>query len=155
MLLTSIFTQYGMKHKKHTYEIEVELSTGDRIQARVEANGNAEAMERLLANDYFIKFCAGASIVKSSIRRVELARVDENRFALVENGDEITAVDLDARFKVVFRRGNYNGNIIQRIGESPENATKTALDEATALRQLADWLIKYRPDLIGKTPVED
>ena len=138
-----------MKHKKHTYEIEIELSTGDRIQARVEANGNAEAMERLLTNEYFAKFRAGASITKSSIKRVQLPEPDENRFAVSEKGDEITAVDLDARFMVVFKRGNYNDNIIQRMGESPENATKTALDEATALRQLADWLIQNRPDLIG------
>lgn len=138
------------------YELHIVLMNDNEIHCRVEAMDKNDAMHRLTHNSQFRDFCEGSAIRKVDVTEIPHEEVvDENRFALTMDGDICTAVDLDGRFRVVWRKNCYADNKLYRIGEklpkkgiSASDTASEVLEDATAIRQLGEWLVRYHPELI-------
>lgn len=128
------------------YRVHITLNTGDEIHANTRAQGNAQAVESILKNPQFIEFCKGATITKVDVKQTTETPPDYNRFAISRTGDQITALDLDTKVKVIFKVGDYNNNRVERLGNADQNPDP--LTVANGLRVLADWLQETHPDLI-------
>lgn len=121
------------------------LSNGDEVHAQTRARGNAQAVDSILRNPAFLDFCKGATITKITVRGTGTEPPpDNNRFAISRRGDDVTAVDLDERLKVVFKVGDYNSNTVNYFGDGTPDPTRTA----QGLRLLADWLQATHPELL-------
>lgn len=131
------------------YEVKIALSTGNEVRARVDARNQSDAIRRLEQSPEFVQFLGDAEIISVDIKPIEIKPVDNKRFALttIDNKDGwYIAVDLDNRLKVEFKAHQYNKtNHIVKFGDG---GIADALEEATAVRELSDWLLQNFPELI-------
>lgn len=131
------------------YEVKIALSTGNEVRARVDARNQSDAIRRLEQSPEFVQFLGDAEILSVDIKPIEIKPVDNKRFALttIDNKDGwYIAVDLDNRIKVEFKAHQYNKtNHIVKFGDG---GVADALEEATAVRELSDWLLQNFPELI-------
>lgn len=131
------------------YEVKIALSTGNEVRARVDARNQSDAIRRLEQSPEFVQFLDDAEIISVDIKPIEIKPVDNKRFALttIDNKEGwYIAVDLDNRIKVEFKAHQYNKtNHIVKFGDG---GVADALEEATAVRELSDWLLQNFPELI-------
>lgn len=131
------------------YEVKIALSTGNEVRARVDARNQSDAIRRLEQSPEFVQFFGDAEIISIDIKPIEIKPVDNKRFALttIDNKEGwYIAVDLDNRLKVEFKAHQYNKtNHIIKFGDG---GIADALEEATAVRELSDWLLQNFPELI-------
>lgn len=131
------------------YEVKIALSTGNEVRARVDARNQSDAIRRLEQSPEFVQFLGDAEILLVDIKPIEIKPVDNKRFALttIDNKEGwYIAVDLDNRIKIEFKAHQYNKtNHIVKFGDG---GVADALEEATAVRELSDWLLQNFPELI-------
>lgn len=131
------------------YELIIKLSTGNEVRARVDARNQSDAIRRLEQSPEFVQFFGDMEILSVDIKPIEIKPVDNKRFTLttIDNKEGwYIAVDLDNRIKVEFKAHQYNRtNHIVKFGDG---GIANALEEATAVRELSDWLLQNFPELI-------
>ena len=131
------------------YRIEITFVSNDRVEARVDARNKKDALRRLMDSEAFMNFASQCGdILTASVEQEEREEtIDESRFVVSSvNGKEgwYVVADLENRIKVEFKRGHYND--MQKVTCFAECAD--ALKEATALREIADYLYKNFKELI-------
>ena len=131
------------------YEVEIHFVNGDKVQARVDARNKKDAVRRLMAAEAFKDFASQCGdILTTSVETEERDEtIDESRFVVTSvNGKEgwYVVADLENRIKVEFKKGHYND--MQKVTCFSEDAD--ALKEATALREISDYLFKNFKELI-------
>lgn len=131
-----------------SYQVKIKLSNNTEVQARVEARNQSDAIRRLEKSPEFVQFLGDAQILSVDIQPIELPPVDNKRFALTTIDNKqgwYIAVDLDNRIKIQFKAHKYNEtNSVVKFGEKKQQP----IEEATAIRELSDWLLQNFPDLI-------
>ena len=134
---------------KKNYEIFLKLSNGNEIKSRVEARNQADALRRLQKSPEVVRFVGEAEIISVDIKPYERKPIDNKRFTLttIDNKEGwYIAVDLDNRIKIEFKAHQYNKtNHIVKFGDG---GVADALEEATAVRELADWLLQNFKDIL-------
>lgn len=131
------------------YRIEITFVSGDRIEARVDARNKNDAMRRLMDAEAFKNFASQCGdILSTSVEQEEIEEtIDTSRFVVTSlNGKEgwYVVADLENRIKVEFKKGHYND--MQKVTCFGKDAD--ALKEATALREIGDYLFKNFKELI-------
>ena len=131
------------------YRIEITFVSGDRIEARVEARNKKDAMRRLMDAEAFKNFASQCGdVLTSSIEQEDKEEaIDESRFVVTSmHGREgwYVVADLEKRIKVEFKKGHYND--MQKVTYFGDNTD--ALTQATALREIGDYLYKNFKELI-------
>jgi len=131
------------------YRIEITFVSNDRIEARVDARNKKDALRRLMDSEAFMDFASQCGdILTTSVETEERDEtIDESRFVVTSvNGKEgwYVVADLENRIKVEFKKGHYND--MQKVTCFGECAD--ALTQATALREIGDYLFKNFKELI-------
>lgn len=130
------------------FNIVFKISGGDEVQANSTAHNQAEAVEKVMTTEQFIKFVGDREILSVDIKpAVPEPQVNQGRFVVQPSVQEGLAVLADTAYNVVikFKIGDFNGS-----------ARVTSLDGAkvgpqrlsTILRQAAEWLKVNRLDLL-------
>lgn len=131
------------------YRIEITFVSDDRIEARVDARNKKDALRRLMDSEAFMDFASQCGdILTASVEQEEREEtIDTSRFVVSSvNGKEgwYVVADLENRIKVEFKKGHYND--MQKVTCFSEDAD--ALKEATAIREIGDYLFKNFKELI-------
>ena len=130
------------------YEIRITLANGDEVRMRVQARNKADALLRAKADSRFYEFAEGkGGVVSEEVTPIPIASIDNTRFCVtnIENKQGWYVVaDLENRIKVEFKKGHYND--MQKVTNFAECAD--ALKEATALREIADYMSVNFKELI-------
>lgn len=133
------------------YEVEIHFVSGDKVQARVDARNRKDALRRLMDSEAFMDFASQCGdILTASVEQEEREEtIDTSRFVVSsihgKDGWYVVA-DLENRIKVEFKKGHYND--MQKVTCFAECAD--ALKEATALREIADYMSVNFKELIWK-----
>lgn len=131
------------------YRIEITFVSGDRIEARVEARNKKDAMRRLMDAEAFKNFASQCGdVLTSSIEQEgKEESIDESRFVVTSmHGKEgwYVVADLENRIKVEFKKGHYND--MQKVTYFGDKMD--ALTQATAIREIGDYLFKIFKELL-------
>ena len=118
-----------------TYHVLITLTTGNKVVARVEAENQAQAIERLTDCKQFIDFCDNCDIATLDI--IPIPDTPQHDYLLQQGSLPNTwvATDLNTLMVVRWEDGKFNETSkFTPINELPP------LDMATVTRLLVDWL---------------
>ena len=129
------------------YKVTLELADGNRIEAKVTARNENDALHRLKSTPQAAQFIT-ADIIAHSVEPIAIESVDNSRFVVTNIDNKpgwYVCADLDSRIKVEWRKGCYNSkqNISTIEGVQPD-----AQQLASALREIGDYLAEYFAELI-------
>lgn len=131
------------------YYINIKFKNGDELQANVTARNQADAIRRLQNTPQFVENFGNLEIESTSITPIPIASIDNERFAVTNIQNKpgwYVVVDLDNLLKIEFKKGMYNEtNTVSYIGEGKE---LTALQQATALREIGEFMFNNFKELI-------
>ncbi|MBO7469680.1 MAG: hypothetical protein J6T81_06075 [Bacteroidales bacterium] len=131
------------------YQIKIELTNGDELDARVVGRNRSDALRRMEQTEAYINFVGNHDIKTIDIKPIPIKPIDNERFAVttIDNkpGWYIVA-DLDNRIKIEFKKGRYNDT--QRILPIGDGKQLTAQEQATALREIGEYLYKNFKEII-------
>ncbi len=131
------------------YYINIKFKNGDELQANVTARNQADAIKRLQNTPQFVENFGNLEIESTSITPIPIASIDNERFAVTNIQNKpgwYVVVDLDNLLKIEFKKGMYNEtNTVSYIGEGKE---LTALQQATALREIGEFMFNNFKELI-------
>lgn len=131
------------------YEVEIHFVNGDKVQARVDARNRKDALRRVKETEQYKEFASQCGdILTASVEQEEREeKIDTSRFVVSSvHGKQgwYVVADLENRIKVEFKKGHYND--MQKVTCFGEDAD--ALKEATALREIADYMFNNFKELI-------
>ena len=132
------------------YKINILLSNGNKIEAKVTARNGADAVNRLLKQPEMDEYVGNAEIVSKEIIPIPTEPIDNERFGVTticnKQGWYVVA-DLDNGIKVEWKKGMYNEtNRAMPIGDGELPAD--ALKMATILREIGEYLSNNFKELI-------
>ena len=137
------------------YEIRINFESGDSVHSRIVARNQSDALKMLQESSQFIQFVnenTVGAIVKVDIQPIESKPITDGRFYLqpCKNKEGWYVVsDLDNRIKVEFKKGRYNEtNRVVPFGTDEDFKNADALDIATTIREIGDYLFKNFKELI-------
>lgn len=131
------------------YEIKIMLSDGNKIEAKVTARNESDAMRRLRQQPEVAEFFCNAEIVSKEIEPIPIEPIDNERFGVttIENkpGWYVIA-DLDNGVKIEWKKGRYNdtNRALPISGTLPADPMKMA----TILREIGEYLANNFKELI-------
>lgn len=140
----------------NNYKVIIQLSNGDEINANVAARNQAHAIERiekLLKSEegkMFADFIGDNEITKIIIdNNSERKSVDtENRFLLQQSKEQGKWVATDTVNQVVCIFEEKKFNETHKVSFLNEINYLSALEIATILRELSEWLAKNHPQIV-------
>ncbi len=131
------------------YRINIRLSGGDEVKSTVMARNQADAIKRLEQTPEFARFVGQNEIVNMDVEPIPIEPVDNERFAVTTIDNKpgwYMVADLDNMFKIEWKKGRYNET--QRVLPIGEGKPLDAQQAATAMREIADYLIDNFKELI-------
>lgn len=131
------------------YQINIELTNGDKLNARVVGRNQSDALRRMEQTDAFVDFIGNHDIKTIDIKPIPIEPIDNERFAVTTIDNKpgwYVVADLDNRIKVEFKKGMYNDT--QRILPIGEGKPLTAQEQATALREIGEFMFDNFNELI-------
>jgi hypothetical protein len=132
------------------YEVKIILDNEDEVQVRVEAKDQEDALRRIQENDVFLKFVGEKVVKKIHIKPIEMLNPSNDRFLLQpseEKENEYVLTDRHSLCAVKFDRGKFNETMKIKAEESRAHKID-ALDMATAMREMADYLIENHKEIL-------
>lgn len=135
------------------YKITITMSGGDELRANVNAHWDEGAMRKLRATEQYQNWMAdhfGESVTDTKIEKVEF-KPRTSRIVVSNAPDKAGWYQVehsDPRIKVEFRKGRFNET--QKVWVGDSTTTEDPLEYATALREIADWLQAYFPELVAE-----
>lgn len=139
--------------RRSTYAVTVVFADGNEVHARVEASGRSEARRRVLENEEYKTFAENCPVVDMTIERERKEIMPWNNHLEVTNVPNkkgwYMAIDLKNNIKLEFKKGDFAKQHVYPLRS--EGFTQTdALNMDTAMREIADWLQEFFPELVGK-----
>lgn len=131
------------------YQINITLINGDELNARVVGRNRSDALRRMEQTDAFVDFVGNHDVEKIDIKPIAIEPIDNERFAVTNIDNKpgwYIVADLDNRIKIEFKKGRFNDT--QRILPIGDGKQLTAQEQATALREICDYLSKYFRELL-------
>jgi len=131
------------------YQINIKLSNGDELHTRVTARNQADAISRLEQTQEAIDFIGDNEIVKIDVEPVPIEPIDNERFAVTTIDNKpgwYVVADLDKGLRIEWKKGMYNET--QRVLPIGEGKPMEAQEGASAMREIADYLIANFKELI-------
>ncbi|MBQ3843479.1 MAG: hypothetical protein II817_00685 [Bacteroidales bacterium] len=131
------------------YQINITLTNGDELDARVVGRNRSDALRRIEQTEAYINFVGNHDIKTIDIRPIPIEPIDNERFAVTTIDNKpgwYVVADLDNRIKIEFKKGRYNDT--QRVLPIGEGKQLTALQQATALREIGEYLYKNFKEII-------
>ena len=141
-----------MTHERK-YSITLKMSGGDEIRAVAVGRTGNEALKTLKETDQYRQWMAdhfGETIAEKTVVPYKWKPKD-NDFKVTNSPHKrlwYMADHMEAGIRVEFKRGHFND--IQRVWllDGGEKREQDPLAYATALRELADWLQEYFPEIV-------
>lgn len=132
------------------YRVIIKLSNEEEIDAKVAAESEEHAVKRLVDTPQFRQFVGTSKIRETSITLLgEYKEVDNTaRFVFGESKEKtnwFVVTDTVEMFVVRFEKGRYNETAI--ITPLNDNIS-SALQSATSLREIGEYLVKYHPEVL-------
>lgn len=131
------------------YKVIITLSSGNEVNANVMARNQADAIRRLEENQELIDFIGNDEIERVQVIPIEIQPIDNERFAVTNVTNKpgwYVVADLDHLIKVEFKKGKFNET--QKIHPIGEGKEMDALESATAMREIAEYLITNFKELV-------
>lgn len=131
------------------YRINIKLSNGDEVKSTVEARNQADAIKRLEQTPEFARFVGPNEIVSMEVDPIPIEPIDNERFAVTTIDNKpgwYVVADLDNMIKIEWKKGMYNET--QRVLPIGQGKQLDAQQAATAMREIADYLIANFKELI-------
>lgn len=131
------------------YKITIKLVNGDEVQSTVVARNQADALRRLEKTPQYVEFVGDGEIEKVDIEPVPIKPLDNERFAVTTIDNKkgwYVLADLDNLIRVEWKKGMYNET--QQVSPIGDGKPLSALDHATALREIGEYLFENFKDLV-------
>lgn len=131
------------------YRINIKLSNGDEVKSTVEARNQADAIKRLEQTPEFARFVGPNEIVSMEVDPIPIEPIDNERFAVTTIDNKpgwYVVADLDNMLKIEWKKGMYNET--QRILPIGKGKELTAIEQATALREIGEFLFNNFKELV-------
>lgn len=133
----------------NSYLIDIKLNNGDEVKARSLGCNPQDAQNRVTESNQFKEFSKGLEIVSIHTELEEEAiTIDATRYDLQPSKERegwYVATDKKSLVVIVFEKGKFNEtHRVTRLGD-------TAIDPLTAateLKNIADYLQLYHPDVL-------
>lgn len=126
--------------KNMTYNIHIYLTDGREVNASVTSKDQSSAIERLMEQDVFKDFLGDADIERVSITPVE-DNSSSSRYVLQPSDEDGWWVCTDTKNLFIVRFKEHHFNETQQLKLIDDTLIdQDALNSATLLRQMADWL---------------
>lgn len=134
------------------YKVIIKFTDGDEVNSNVFANDKADALQRVVENEKTIEFISAENKVVKNVDIAYIGEVgeiadDTDRFSVAPSQERegwLVAVDKQNNIVLIFEHGNFNDTVECK----PLDDNAPALNIATAMRELADWLNKYHSVLV-------
>lgn len=123
------------------YQINITLTNGDELNARVIGRNRSDALRRMEKTDAYINFVGNHDIKTIDIKPIPINPIDNERFAVTTIHNKpgwYVVADLDNRIKIEFKKGRYNET--QRILPIGEGKDLSPIQRATALREIGEFM---------------
>lgn len=132
------------------YKVRIILSNNEEVDAKVAANSEEQAVKRLVNTEQFKQFAGNAKVKDVLITLLGEYKEVENtaRFVFGESKEKpnwFVVTDTTSMFVVRFEKGKYNETAV--ITPLNDNI-KSALEAATVLREIGEYLSKYHPEVL-------
>lgn len=133
------------------YKVIIRFTDGDEINCNVVAESQAEALQRVVSEEKAIEFISEGNKVVDNVDIAYIGEYEEitddpSRFSVEPSQERegwYVAVDKKNNVVILFEKCNFNNTIdCKPLDDAP------ALDLATAMRELVDWLRKYHSELL-------
>ena len=137
------------------YNVTIRFSGGDEIRATVEAKYKHEALKKVESTEQYRTFYSnhyGETITETIVEAV-ITKPKDNDITITNapNKEQWYYVDHHtAGIRLEFRKGKFNTH--QNVWQLHGKGKADALECATALREIADWLQAYFPELVSEQP---
>ena len=131
------------------YKIDIKLSNGDELHTKVTARNQADAIRRLEQTPEVIEFIGDNKIVTMDVEPIPIEPIDNERFAVTTIDNKpgwYVVADLDNLIRIEWQKGKYNET--QRVLPIGKGKPLDAQQEATAMREIADYLIDNFKELM-------
>lgn len=131
------------------YKITIKLNNGDQINSTVMARNQADAIRRLEKTPEVVEFIGDAEIDSVDVQPIAIEPIDNERFGVTTIDNKkgwYVVADLDNQLRVEWKKGKYNET--HRIMPIGEGKQMDALQTATALREITDYLIENFNELL-------
>lgn len=134
------------------YSVKIKFTDGDEVNSNVFANDKADALQRVVENEKTIEFISAENKVVKNVDIAYIGEVgeiadDTDRFSIAPSQERegwLVAVDKQNNIVLIFEQGDFNGT----VECEPLDDNAPALNIATSMRELADWLNKYHSVLV-------
>ena len=134
------------------YKIEITLSDGDQVNANVEAENQAKAIERLKNTPKFVKFIGNRTITKIDIKPDKGYNNTTNpKQFVLQPGKEFgywILADTVNQIVCKFKHGKFNETQEISLLNDVKINPSMELQFAKTLRQMSDWLAENHPEVI-------
>ena len=131
------------------FKITIQLDNGNEVQSTVMARNQADARKRLETTQQYIDFVAGRQVEKIDIEPIPIEPIDNERFAVTTIDNKpgwYVVADLDNLVKIEWKKGMYNET--QRVLPIGAGKELSALDGATAMREIGEYLYEHFKELL-------
>lgn len=133
-----------------SYQVKIKFASNDEVHIRVDARNQADAIRRVEESNEFQNFAAEqGEIIRVEVIPEEIAPIDNSRFSVTNVTNKpgwYVVVDLDNRIKIEFKKNHFND--MQNISFFGKETQMDAVNVATALRQIADYMYENFKELI-------
>ena len=135
------------------YNVTIRFSGGDEIRATVEAKYKHEALKKVESTEQYRTFYSnhyGETITETIVEAV-ITKPKDNDITITNapNKEQWYYVDHHtAGIRLEFKKGKFNTH--QNVWQLHGKGKADALECATALREIADWLQAYFPELVSE-----
>ena len=133
------------------YKINIDLTNGDRVEAKSVGENQADALGRIIKQPQFVKFIneSNSEIDKVEIIPIgEAAPISPEDYALQydKENDRYIVADRKNLVMVTFAKGRYNDTA--KVTDLNKNEITDALRMATILREIGEYVTQYHKELV-------
>lgn len=131
------------------YKIIITFENGDQIKANVVGRNQSDAVKRLQKTHKYSEMAEGTAVADMEVTPIPIKPIDNERFAVTNITNKpgwYVVADLDHLIKVEFKKGKFNET--QKIFPIGEGKEMDALESATAMREIAEYLITNFKELV-------
>ena len=131
------------------YSIVINLTNGDKVDAKVVGENQADAVSRLICTNKFKEFTKGTDVKNINISFIEDVKntIKKSNYVLQKSKDTGWWVVTDKINKIVvkFRQNEFNSTaFVTPLYDLPEESVEVA----TILREIGEFLATYHKDII-------
>lgn len=131
------------------YSIVINLTNGDKVDAKVVGENQADAVSRLICTNKFKEFTKGTDVKNINISFIEDVKntIKKSNYVLQKSKDTGWWVVTDKINKIVvkFRQNEFNSTaFVTPLYDLPDESVEVA----TILREIGEFLATYHKDII-------